>query len=270
MSDSPLILLINLDSRKDRLQKMKERLKAHDFIRLSAKSVSEPDCSDIALKSKLSISEIACTISHICALKTFLETKHETCIILEDDAVLGDYFSNFVSKFKFLPKGVFVVKLETHLNKFYHSRFPKIVEGLKFNKMHAFHYGSAAYATSRNGALAIIKELERYNVPVDDVIFDHMVTSKEFGDAWQLNPACCIQEHHLYKDLKTDSDIAVSRKISFYKRSEADILKSSEIRCELKFLLCIFKKIKKEIVREVIKVKSFITLKIRKKINYRE
>lgn len=270
MSDSPLILLINLDSRKDRLKKMTERLKKHDFIRIAATSVSEQDCSDISSKRKLSLPEIACINSHISALKTFLETEHETCIILEDDVVLGDYFSNFVSKFKFLPKYVFVIKLETHLNKFYHSRFSVIEEGFKFNRIHSFHYGSAAYATSRNGALEIIKELEQYNIPVDDVIFDHMVTKKEFGDAWQLNPASCIQEYHLFEDLKTDSDIAVSRKISFSKIREIDTFKSSEVRFKLKILLSALKKIKKEIVREVVKAKSFMTLKIRKKINYKE
>jgi glycosyl transferase family 25 len=270
MLNSTLILLINLDSRKDRLGKMKERLKYHDFIRIAAKSVNDQDCLDISPKTKLFLPEIACTISHINALKTFLETEHQTCIILEDDAVLGDYFSTFISKFKFLPKGVFVIKLETHLNKFYHSRLSIIEEGFKFNRMHSFHYGSAAYATSRSGAHAIIKELEEYNIPVDDVIFDHMVTSKEFGIAWQLNPACCIQEHHLFEDLKTDSDIAVSEKISFRKRNEVDTLKSSKVQFKRKILSSALKKIKKELVREVIKVKSFMTLKIRKKINYRE
>ena len=136
--------------------------------------------------------------------------------------------------------------------------------------MHSFHYGAAAYATSRGGAHAIIKELEKYNMPADDVIFDYMVTSKEFGDALQLNPACCIQEHHLYEDLKTDSDIAFSQKNSVGKRIEDYALNVPVTRFGLKILISLFKKIVRELVRGLIKVKNFIILKVRKKINYRE
>lgn len=270
MSDSPLILIINLDSRKDRLKKMKERLKTHDFIRIAATSVSEQDCSDISSKGKLSLPEIACTSSHINALKTFLETEHKTCIILEDDVVLGDYFSNFASKFKFLPKGVFVIKLETHLNKFYHSRFPITLEGFKFNRMHTFHHGAAAFATSRASASLIINELEKYDIPVDDVIFDRMVAAKEFGSALQLNPACCIQEKHIHENLKMDSDIEAGRQHYVQKLNQAALDEYPENTFKLKILIRFLKKIIREIIREILKVKNLITFKVRKKIMYRD
>ena len=99
MSPKILILLINLDVREDRLKKMKARLKAFDFMRVSAVSINDLPEQISKTKSRLALSEIACARSHISALKRFLESKYETCVILEDDIVLGNYFFDFISKY---------------------------------------------------------------------------------------------------------------------------------------------------------------------------
>ena len=103
------------------------------------------------------------------------------------------------------------MKLETHFNKFRYSTFYHKINSFRFHRLLEFHFGAGAYAVSRKGASLIISELEKCDLPVDDVIFHRMVLCKKYGTALQLNPACCIQEKHTCEGLNDESDIRSSR-----------------------------------------------------------
>lgn len=204
---NPLILVINLDKRTDRLTKMHERLKGLEFERIQAVEKNTLRIGDSAGSSHLGISELSCIASHIKALKRFLRSDSEICCILEDDVIFGrDFFRvlNTVSEF---PKGAFIIKLETYEQKIWHSRHDWQINqlDLRFDKLHSCHYGSAAYLTSRKGARDLIFELEKFDAAADLVLFDKMLKNNKYGYGLQLNPACCIQEN--LKDPSLDSDI---------------------------------------------------------------
>ena len=77
------IFLINLDERTDRLIDSQSEIKrAHlNFTRVEAISISELSFRDLYLAPGV----LACYLSHLKALRLFLEGKSEHAIILEDD-----------------------------------------------------------------------------------------------------------------------------------------------------------------------------------------
>lgn len=267
MTNQPLILVINLDSRKDRLMKMKERLCGYKFVRIPASTVEELDSKFVSTEHSITLAEMACKKSHIAALKKFLNSNHDLCIILEDDIILGNYFFKFITDFKSLPRDSFVVKLETHYNKFRFSIFNFKINGFRFIRLYEYHFGAGAYAVSRKGASLIISELEKHDIPVDDVIFEQMVFSKKFGKALQLNPACCIQEKHICEALKEDSDIQAEREVRFENRqklfSQRKIDDQKNLNPRKRN-----KKVMREVFRIVTQIKCFITLRFKRRIRF--
>jgi glycosyl transferase family 25 len=269
MSKNPLILLINLSSRNDRLEKMSQRLSAYDFLRIPATTTAEIDTTEASLINKLSPAEIACTNSHIRALEAFLKTDSSSCVILEDDVVLGEYFSKFISQFKEFPENTYVVKLETHLNKFRHSKIPLKIKGLKLNRMYDFHHGAAAYATSRRGANLIINELKKFNLPVDDVIFELMLDEGKYGIAMQLNPACCIQEKHVDESSNMDSDIESDRKVRLEKFNANNEIHAKQDLSTTKVSINYIRKILREFNRIALQLLNIFSLRKRDKIAFK-
>lgn len=177
----------------------------HVFHRIKAVDGSQLDRSFNEIRSNLSNSEIACISSHIKALKAFLDSESQVCCILEDDIILSDEFHELMSKRFHFPEDGYIIKLETFSQIVEVSRSFKSLSYLKMNELRSMHYGSAGYLTTRNGAQRIIKELSEYDLPVDHVIFEKMLLSGNHGLAYQLNPACCIQE---FVDTQSqDSDI---------------------------------------------------------------
>lgn len=203
------IYVINLDKREDRMRKMSTRLSNLNFTRVSAIDANKLDESVKDVKSPLSNAEKACILSHIKALKAFLSTSYSMCILLEDDVILGKGFLEFLRNFDSFPKNSYVIKLETFCNKLLCSKFKFKFNQLIYNRLYSIHFGSAAYATSRQGARHIIEEMERFQLPADHVIFERMLKNRKYGKAYQLNPACCIQEFH--DEQSKDSDIYKER-----------------------------------------------------------
>jgi glycosyl transferase family 25 len=206
MNNQTLVLLINLDRRKDRLDKMNERLGNLPFTRIVALDGSKSEDILDSIKGSLGLNEKACIYSHVKALKFFLSTNYEKCIILEDDVIMTDFFFDLLSSDAEIPPDAIVVKLETMKARLWMSRFYCSLNGFKFHKLKSAHYGTAAYIVTRKGADIVIDALSQYDKPADDIIFDRLLA---LNHVYQLNPACCIQEF-LVNDC-FDSDIQYER-----------------------------------------------------------
>ena len=200
------IYVINLKRRSDRLSSMQSRLSNLDFTVVEAIDGSDPESFVHSLESDFTAPELACIASHAKALEAFLKSEHDACVILEDDLVFGDGFFDFIKFGIDFPQTAFVIKLDTTpAQKIWISRSPKFVNGHECNVLHSIHYSAGAYVTSRKGANFILEELNKYDLTVDDVIFGRMLNNKRYGEALQLNPACCIQE--VYQNENLDSDL---------------------------------------------------------------
>lgn len=228
MSSKPLLLMINLKKRSDRLEKMRARLKGLDYTVIEAVPGDQLGDSIKKIKSTLSNNEKGCIASHIKALNIFLQTNHETCCILEDDVIFGnDFFSIIESDLDF-PKGVYVLKLETMRNKVWIGKTIRNFGNIKSRRIFSFHYGTAAYITSRSGAKFIIQALSEFDMPADDIIFLKMLADEQYGKCYQLDPACCIQEFLL--DDTNESDICEGREKRLGKDTKSILIKKKEKR----------------------------------------
>jgi len=88
--------LINLDSRKDRLEIVTNHFKNHlNLIRTSAVYITDDIKNKKYPNTKLTNGQIGCGLSHINIVKYALKTNLPTVLILEDDCKPTEYFSNW-------------------------------------------------------------------------------------------------------------------------------------------------------------------------------
>lgn len=117
-------------------------------------------------------SEVGCTLSHIKALETFLETDDEYCLILEDDVRGQDQDIEKLIKFfsNTSLKGIFLLRDQNNFG------FNKYIFGRKIFNFYEiprfsiqFMFGSCAYIIDRESAGAVL---------------EHHKKSFEITDAW--------------------------------------------------------------------------------------
>lgn len=198
---------------------MIERLKGLDFTLIEAVDGNNNDLpEDLNYNKNLSKYEIANISSHIKSLNLFIKSDHMYCCILEDDIIFSDRFFSLISSVSYwIPRNAYVVKLETwRQRKLWISRkFISIKDG-ELNFLKSIHFGTGAYIVTRDGAKRVISELSKYHEPTDHVIFKTLLKNQIDGHVYQLNPACCIQKHHLEDEI---SDIQTNNPISKMKKS---------------------------------------------------
>ncbi len=158
------ILYINLDRSPDRLIFMENEFKKHgikNFHRIEAvdgkniKDTKNGKVNNIHFVSnyKLNGSEIACTLSHLKAIKYAYDRKYESVLILEDDVsfdLLKYWKKDFKSIINKAPKDWEILQLYTSQN--------------CLKKEHEFHkrdmdcYGMVAYMINRSSMEKILKK----------------------------------------------------------------------------------------------------------------
>lgn len=176
--NAPLYLLINLDRSTDRLAIATSRLGAAgiSFERLSAVEGAKltlpmPGISPERYRRchgrPLRLAEVGCYLSHLNAMRRFLETAHQHCVIFEDDvelvpsfgSVLADLVANDLHGFD-------MVRLQ--------GRRPGI--GFSVAQLPSGHAlqvvltritGSSAYIINRRGAQRFLDTLMPMDVPFD-------------------------------------------------------------------------------------------------------
>jgi len=99
--------LINLDTRKDRLDTVTNHFKKHlNIIKTSAVHMTEDIKKEKYPNVKLSIGQIGCGLSHINIVKTAIKKNLKTVLILEDDCKPTDSFANWFPIKKWLDSNL--------------------------------------------------------------------------------------------------------------------------------------------------------------------
>ena len=258
MATKPLLLIINLEKRTDRLEKMRDQLKGLAYCVVKAVSGDNLDDTVKGKESTLSDNEKGCISSHIKALEIFLNTDNDTCCILEDDVLLGNDFYSIIKSNVDFPKDSYVLKLETMGHQVWVEKNSHNFHNLSYKRLYSHHYGTAGYITSRSGANFIIQALSRFDAPADDIIFLNMLSDKKYGKCLQLDPACCMQEHLL--DGNNESDIYKGREKRLGKNIDDISIKfKKKIFIKKAFREC--KRLKKQIafcLNRILKISSRI------------
>lgn len=172
------IYFINLDKSKDRFQKInnqcdKYSLSCNRIIAIDGKTFPKDDYIKYIKRPTMKDNSIACFLSHIKALKTFLGTYQNYAIILEDDVDIHPELLDYLKKIEFdLEKenedfDIIFLGGTRVCGKYFTDNLLKPVQ--KHKNCNA---GAFAYMISKRGAQKIIDKFEKDGIYK---MYDHQI-----------------------------------------------------------------------------------------------
>lgn len=183
------IFCINLDRRHDKWLLSVEEFEKHD---LQVERFAAIDGKSLSTTSKITSSELGCSMSHAALLKMMISNNWNRILVLEDDV-------------EFIPNIQDFFKENEHL-------IPKTWDMLYFGGNHMLQpvmindvlgkiartFTTSYYAISLNTAKAIIERIERFDIQID-VAYSHFHGSTNCytfkpAIAWQKPGYSDIQE----------------------------------------------------------------------------
>lgn len=197
-------LMINLDRSADRLRTAHERFTAAGlpFQRIRAvdgrllnpsalRSVAEEAVLANMGRSMLA-GEIAACMSHALALRTFLDTTHSSCLIVEDDALPRAGASCFIEhavqfldrhrgdRWNVLHCGDVRLRIRSRIR-----GWPTVPDAPPLYHAHYFPMGAYALCWSRSGAERFLKAHDRITAPFDNQVQNWLCRS---GGGFAFSP----------------------------------------------------------------------------------
>ena len=205
-----LIQVINLEKDKNRFDWMTKSLSdlGLSFIRVDAvrpDSIQGHDDRYTALLNQgLFPGEICCSLSHLQSWQNLVNSKDEFGVILEDDVHLSADFSIVIDhicrQYKEFGDRPVVVKLET----FYATvtsgiKEHKITDQRHASELFSNHGGGAGYVLNRLTAEHLIDMFCKFSHAIDTELFHPEHRGSKILAAYQVFPACVIQDHKTLK-----------------------------------------------------------------------
>ena len=118
----------------------------------------------------LTPNEIACTLSHIKALKTFLASDAEYAVIMEDDALLAENFSAGIRELTDHLQGWEIAKLYTPNCKLYPLSANENADAPIHPVFHKNMWYAVGFMYTRRGAEALLEGMSPFCTPADGQI----------------------------------------------------------------------------------------------------
>ena len=207
-------------------------------------------------KEAVSITEMACFLSHYCLWQKIIAEQRPYLVIFEDDVYLSKDTSAVIDKLTQSVDEFDVIKLETMYQSVLVNKGRKVTKDYRLCHILSRHMGSAGYILSYEYAKKLIAIVDKQGLdqPVDSLVFKQTIASQSHK-IYQLSPAICIQSQFL-DDITTkfDSDIEKARVI---RKSSGKVAKI-EVFNPLTLMQKIHKqqvRLKKHINRKVLKIK---------------
>ncbi|MEP9353768.1 glycosyltransferase family 25 protein [Xanthobacter sp. KR7-65] len=189
-----LVQLVNLERRPDRLAFMRRQL---DDLGIAFQRLEAIDGTEAGVEPAtpgFSGAERACAFSHRLAWERFLASGAPHCLVLEDDVILSPLLPAFLAGFAGIPHDGDILRLETQLVR---TRLgPPLASplaGYEAHRVHSVHTGCGAYILTRAFAARAVRDLIRFDAPLDYVLFDPDWPGFYPSRFFQLRPALCIQ-----------------------------------------------------------------------------
>ena len=200
---------INLATRQDRRSFMDEQfsrlgLAAQRIEAVAPEQVPARLVRKFIVPSRyrwLTLGELACSVSHLNAMETFLPGKAAHGLILEDDAVLSGYLSRFLAEFASAPPPYDVVRLETYDDWLrIHPRADHTVGEVELRQVYASPSGTAGYIISRLGAEKVLLNHDVFSAQIDMTLFHPFSQLAKRMSVRHADPGLCIQIHKLHRE----------------------------------------------------------------------
>jgi len=216
------IYYINLASRSDRRQAMEARfatlgLQARRIEAVTPTTIAQNDLDRYCDPRRYlwqTPTELACSLSHVNALRAFLETGGLCAAIFEDDVLLSPRLPAFLDALTVLSPLPDLVKLETFNDVMLMESHPGPNAGpIAFRKVFSRTNGSAGYVVSRMVAAQIADSVQLRMTQADTALFNpHHYLSRHL-DVVHADPALCIQLHRWEPNQldSPDSEITAAR-----------------------------------------------------------
>ena len=121
--------------------------------------------------------ELGCLLSHKKALETLVNSSHPYAVIFEDDAVIGEYFASCISAISALEPVPDLVRFigKDKIYKTKHKIIKNLGNNINLTRTRGVPGGAYAYFISKEGAIKLLKHLQKIYIPVDTII----------GHAWE-------------------------------------------------------------------------------------
>ena len=197
---------INLASRPERRAAMEARLAPLQMTAERIEAVTPADvtdeqrrkyCDPLAYRWQTE-GELACSLSHLAAMKAFLTTPAPFAAIFEDDAILSSGLADFLAAFDATPLPVDILRLETDNGPIRLAPRPQFQLGqFGLYQLFAAGGGAAAYVISRRGAERALAGDSILVSLTDQALFNPYGKLSKGLVVRQLVPALAIQEDRI-------------------------------------------------------------------------
>jgi glycosyl transferase, family 25 len=195
------LLIISLRRSMDRRIVMTEEMKkagltARFFDAIDAAEIGRDGltqrCKPAGRWGMLRQHDMACTLSHIDALKQFLSGGASHCLMMEDDVFVSSDLRAWLEDMSWWPADADVVKIDkSRKDNDWVVMGPVAVShlGRDVRRLRSRHMGGAGYLVSRKGADKIVS-YQPVDMPIDHLIFNMNASplSRELV-IYQVNPA---------------------------------------------------------------------------------
>ncbi len=171
----------------------------------------------------LSLGEIACAMSHRLALQRIVDGGHPYGIVLEDDAILPDDFSDWIDSLSAYPDDMELVKLSGHYAPYQHAW--KFGEHKQRDILFAprCSSGTACYLVKAGAAKKLAANLSIIDEPIDRLL------ANQYRNRINLYEVCPFPvrldecestiSDRLNKPLKKDFKLVIQKKIWRFQQS---------------------------------------------------
>lgn len=175
--------VINLDKSPERLslissqfhaQKLNiNRVPAIDGMEINLNKEADNDACKYEMGRNIQAGEVGCFLSHINALKSFANSNSEFAVILEDDAIISNNFSNQIKDLCIflrnnLSSGICAINLGPSDYK-YTSKL-RSFSGINLLKAHRFPMLATGILWTRRGADLILSQHKKVKYPYDNYL----------------------------------------------------------------------------------------------------
>ena len=134
-----------------------------------------------APSERLAKEDMACTLSHLRAMRAFLETSDSAALVLEDDVRVADDLSDVLQGQDWWPLGHGLIKIEAYLTKklvvLLGPEIGRTPAGRSVRALHSRHTGGAGYLINREAAQVVLQMCPTLDVPIDHLLFNANVSA---------------------------------------------------------------------------------------------
>jgi len=175
------VFYINLARRIDRRRFMEEQftrlgVSAERVEAVTAAEIPESDASAYCNPRKgrwVTKSELACSLSHRSIWQIMADRAMPAACILEDDARLSPKFTQALDAASGLLSKLDLIKIERrHMPVAIGGKFAELTSEIALHRLYTFNYGSCGYLISLKAAGMLLAKSVRYDVPLDNILFN--------------------------------------------------------------------------------------------------